>query len=510
MLGNRWTIILLIGLTTLLAGCIGGIDPGAEDLEEQSTVPSPEDVTAYALPRLVQDHAHSDAHEEHAGSIGLEGIAHAPAREPGAYPDGEAYMEMAIQGDHAYVTFGPRDDYVMPGAEAGFIIYDVSDPTQPEEVSRWLGQPPGDIEVDDAGESVFVSTQRNGYPYPFTINPEAGAQGHAPRGTFVVDVSDKDNPQTETFAPLPTNGPHTITYEKLPDGTELLLQSTYDILFTTYPDNLGQNPATQKVVISEVVREGGETTLTPLSQFQKVVEPEEEASRFPHDATIHIDPDTGDWIMSIAYWDYGLVTVDITDPKHPQELGQFTDTSPSEYTNTHLVRVFPGLIDGMTVGVLEPEIPAGNDAGQFTFVDLSDPAEPKKLGYWSLPGDHVIDEPFIFSPHNFEVACDGDGQSVSDPDPYGEPCKNPTLVASHFHGGLWVLDAEDPTAPRAEGFAFPEVARGNVDEGFPFPGIATAFVQDGIIYAPEMVTGLRVYEAQGLSEPGTGTVEGTE
>lgn len=492
-LGAALTIALL-----LTAGCIGlAEDTAEEDVASQSVDrPSEEDLRSFTRTRIVQDHDHAAdvAHETHAGELGIEQAGFAAMRSDGAYPDGEVYMEMAIQGEHAYVVFGPRSGFLNPGDEAGFAIFDVSDPSQPEEVGRWLGQPLGDIEVSDDGDTVFASTQRNGYPYPFTVNPDAGATGHAPRGTYVVDVSDKTAPATETFVPLPTNGPHTITYEQLPDGTELLLQSTYDILFTTYPEDVGQNTATQRVVISEVVREAGTVTLERKSTFQKLVEPEQQAQHFPHDATIHVDPDTGRWIMDVAYWDFGLVTVDISDPSQPEELATFDDTGPSNYTQTHLVRVFPGTIDGKTVGVMEPEIPSGNDDGQFTFVDLSDPADPTKLGYWSLPGNKVVDQPFIFSPHNFELACGGDGQTVSEPDPYGSPCEDPTVVASHFHAGLWVLDASDPTDPSAQAFAFPNVTRSNVGEGFPFTGFATVFVQDGTVYAPEIWTGLHVYE----------------
>ncbi len=482
----------------ILQGCIGLLDDDLETDEAETSlppIPTPEEVTAYAETRLIQAHEHDALHDEHVGAIGIAPLAFQPARET-SYPDGEIYPELAVKDGYAYLAFGPRDGFINAGDEAGVILYDVSEPSAPEELARWLGQPPGDVEVSNDGELLFVSTQRNGYPYPYAINPEAGPTGQLPRGTFLVDISDKSAPETVGFAPLPPNGPHTITYFEGPDGREFLFQSTYDILFTTYPDNLGQNEATQKVVISEIAR-SPEPHLEPLSTFQ-ILEPDEgDASLFPHDATAHVDPATGRIIMDVAYWEHGLVTVDITDPTDPVELARFADTGPSAYTNTHLVRVFPGTIDGKVVGVLEPEIPTGEDAGQYTFVDLTDPADPTKLGYWSLPGEHVIDQPFVFSPHNFDLACSGDGQPVSPPDALERECEDPTLVAAHFHGGLWTLDASDPTQPVPTGFFFPEVERDNVAVGFPFTGFFSAFIVDGTIYAPEAWTGLHT-----LAPPG--------
>lgn len=502
---------LLVASTVVLAGCIGGLgglmgDPAGDAgaTAADGTWPSPSEVAAYALPRLAQDHDHTDP-ALHMGHIGFSDPVHVPPREAGAYPAGETYHELAVKDGHAYLTFGPPSaPGLAVGAEAGFIAYDLSDPARPEEVGRWLGQPLGDLEVSDDGAFAFASTQRNGYPYALAVNPDAGAAGHAPRGTYVVDLSDPSDPTTVSFAPLPPNGPHTITYVQAPDGRELLLQSTYDILFTVYPQNLGQSMVTQKVVISEFHRGPGAPWLEPLGTYQ-VVEPDEgDASFFPHDATAYVDPETERLVMTVAYWELGMHLVDITDPRMPERLASFENTSPSNHTNTHLVRVFPGTIDGRVVAVMEPEIPSGSDDGQFTFVDVTDPTEPFKLGHWSLPGSHVIDKPFIFSPHNFDLACAGQGQPRVTAETYGTPCEDPTVVLSHFHGGLWTLDASDPEDPRPTGFFFPDVER-DVPEGFPFTGFFTAFMVDGLVYAPEAWGGLYVLEpGPGMAGPPAG------
>ena len=105
MRGEIRTLAAALLLGSVLAGCIGTTEPGLE--EASVTIPSVEDVTAYAHARLVQDHDHAASHAEHAGSIGFAAAALAPGR-AGTPPAGEVYSELAIKGGYAYLAFGPR------------------------------------------------------------------------------------------------------------------------------------------------------------------------------------------------------------------------------------------------------------------------------------------------------------------------------------------------------------------------------------------------------------------
>ncbi|MHB8604162.1 MAG: LVIVD repeat-containing protein [Thermoplasmatota archaeon] len=488
-MGVLMRVLPVLVVAVLAAGCLA-VKPSAPAVSSATA----DAVEAYALARLPQDHDHAKEPGVHVGSIGFASDTFVPA-EKGAYADREVYAEMAVRGGYAYVTYGPATgSFVQPGVDAGLIVYDVHSAAEPREIGRWHGEPLGDVEVSADGNWVFASTQRNGYPYPETLTPGTDPLAESPRGTYVLDAHDKAHLAVASFEPLPPNGPHTITYVKLPDGRELLLACTYDIVFTTYPNNVGQNKASQKVVIYEIDDSpAGGKVLKPLSIFQRLDADTGDLQFFPHDATVHIDPASKKPIMDVAYWDLGLIEVDISDPANPVELSEFKDAGPSHYTHTHLVRVFPGSIDGRLVAVLEPEIPSGTDSGQYTFVDVTDAKAPKKLGYWALPGKHVIDKPFIFSPHNFDVACGGNGEVGAPADAWSRPCADPTVVLSHFHGGLWTLDASDPAMPRATGFFFPNVTRTNVDPSFfPPTGFMTTFMVNGTIYAPEVWTGLHV------------------
>lgn len=457
---------LLIALP-VFAGCLA-----EEGVEPTAILPggvSGADLEALVAPLLVQSHDHVVAADHPESILGVERVGFAAGTGEGYGPD-EYFDEIAVVGDRAYLA--------RLGRTPGFLMYDIADPAEPELLAFFESQPAGDIEVSHDRRHVFLSTQRNGQygSYGWNLKPGLGI-GNLPRGAYVVFAEDPENVFVESFFPLPPNGPHTIEYysdEEL--GRELVLLQTYDILFTTYPQNVGQLQATQKVVITELQqRPDGTHHLVPLSQYQRLAAQPQGESFFPHDTTVYRHPVTGQLLAYVAYWDLGMVILDITDPSKPVELSTFHDFSPSKMKKLHQVRQFPEAIGGKVVAVTEPEIPTGDETGQFTFVDVTDPKDPVKLGHWKLPGDLIVDEPFIFSPHNFEVRADG------------------KLVLSHNHGGLWVLDVACDgclDAPRAVGFYFPDAAgRENPPRA---PGFPTAAWAGDYVLAPEYLTGLHV------------------
>ncbi|HWG90526.1 MAG TPA: hypothetical protein VNZ52_06705, partial [Candidatus Thermoplasmatota archaeon] len=328
-----------------------------------------------------------------------------------------------------------------------------------------------DIEVSEDGNTVFLASQRT---VPDALQLLNAPTAHTPRGVYIVDVTDKKNPRMESFFPLPVNGPHTDFYYKMGDR-ELLILCTYDLVANPLDSSLlTSNPATQRVLITEIVNGPQGKTLEILSVYQVRSGP---GLVFPHDATVQKHPLTNQTLMYVAYWDAGLRIVDISDPTNPVELSSFDDFAPSAFKNSHDAKAFPMLVEGRHVTAVAPELVTAPEDSQITFVDTTDPANPVKLGYWSLPGDMQTTEPFLFSPHNFDISEDG------------------LLAFAHYHGGVWLLDVSNLTnlaAPPVLGYYQPHMPREGYTGGIPW--VWGAFLRDGKIWASDTGTGLYILE----------------
>lgn len=448
------TVLALV----LAAGCASN---------EPSADPSPAPVAGLSPvvgEPIVQDHDHTDP-TLHNASHGLRLVAHVKP-----WGDGSAYgvgtvNELAVNGNHVFVS--------RSNPEGGFAIVDLSDPRAPEVVGDFRSEGGGDVEVTSDGLYALLATQRTLPGQQTTDN----ATNRAPRGVYVVDVADKAAPTLSSFLPLPTNGPHTIHYWRVSPQLEIVTLQTYDLL-TTYGVPVDQVlPVTQRIYLTQLVRTDQGARLEPLGVYQVPALPQQDALVFPHDAFIERHPLTEQLLMYVAYWDGGLRVVDLADPTMPQEIASFLDFTPSALVQMHDARTFPALFNGTQhVTAVGPEIVTAPEAGQITFLNTTDPADPQKLGWWSIPGNLTVDQPFLFSPHVFDTNAQG------------------MLVIGHNHGGVWLIDASDPTNATSVGFYQPHEVR----EGFSGvqPSVWGARFLGGYIVATDGPTGLYVLETE--------------
>lgn len=463
----------LLVLALLASGCISSstTDPAAA---LRLPVPVP------GIP-LVQDHEHGDpALHEAAQAVQLMSTA---TGYDGPIPAGVGYGELDINGDWVYVCRGGVTGSLgpLPQTVGGFVVINAADKRAPINAGAFDGVGCADIKVNEANDLVMYGTQRN-HPGEPLANP-APPQQTRPRGIYLVNVADKAAPALESFMPIPSNGVHTIHAATM-EGRELVFVQTYDWL----PDaGLGtglstgyNNPATQRVNVFEVQGSPGSRELRLIGVWN-LPEPAPPGRNYiPHDITVQKHPLTGAWLGYIAYWDHGLVVINLDDPANPTLVGRNADASPSAFVSAHQARPFPQLIGGKHVTVLEPELSAAAESGQFTLFDTTDPAEPKRLGYWTLPGEMVIPGGFLFSPHNFNTA-------------------NGRIYLAHNHGGVWVVDAsteERLTQPVGVGYYQPHVfdrADGPACQGRTW----SAFYVQGFIYASDSCSGLNILQYDG-------------
>lgn len=446
-----WVLLVVI---VLAAGCTRTRE-GAD--------PAPDDTLAPVAGEPVeQEHDHADP-SLHTNATNLRLVAHVKP-----WGDGSEYglggvNELAVNGNHVFVS--------RSNPEGGFAIVDLADPREPVVVGDFRSEGGGDVEVTSDGTYALLATQRTLPGQQTTDNPTA----RTPRGVYVVDVRDKTSPVLSSFFPLPVNGPHTIHYSRVAPNLELVLLQTYDLVGTLAPGTVDAAlPVTQRVYVTQLVRTDQGARLEPLSSYSVTEPPQPGRLVFPHDAFVERHPQTGQLLMYVAYWDAGLRVVDLTDPRAPREMASFDDFAPSGIVQLHDARTFPAPLRGMHVTAVGPEIVTAPEAGQLTFLDTSDPAAPRKLGWWSIPGNLTIDQPFLFSPHVFDTDAQG------------------RVVIGHNHGGVWLIDASDPVNATSIGHYMPHEEREGA--GGPRPSVWGARFFRGYIVATDGPTGLYVLE----------------
>jgi hypothetical protein len=458
----------------LFAGCLGL----GKQKTDYATVEAA--VIEDALVYLSPDHDHTLA-ALHNGSMNMELVGYHngvdESGDPNAIAPDAWYTELAV---------GARNVYLARAAISGvggFVILNIEDPTAPYLVGSYDALGGSDIEISEDESLAFFSTQRNVHTDIIgNLMANQDPVGAAPRGIHVVDISDKSQPKILFFQPLPVNGPHTLTYHRHADGTELLIACTYDLI--TDPGTgalLGTVPVTQRMLIYEVVRHDQGASmraeLVPLSQYQILESAPAGRLYFPHDAVVQVHPDNRTYVY-LAYWDKGAQILDITNPAQPVHVGSYTDFAPSSRNNIHQVRPFDELIVGKHITVTEPEIVSADETGYIFVLDTTNPADPQRLGYWTLPGELVVNN-LDFSPHNFDT---WDGK----------------IALAHYHAGVWVLHVGNEAnlkAPKAVGYYMPAIER----DGGPRnqPQAWGVFEKDGLLYVSDEATGLHIVRYTG-------------
>lgn len=457
-----------------LAGCLGGEAP-----EPAPASPTPSPYFMGDDFPLDTDHDHADM-TLHNASFNFEFVSYHSCTPEGTFQSGPLGQFTDIAFHHPYAFIGQA---------AGFCILDIADPAQPKFVSRYVGQRQNasDIDLSADGDYLLLPTQRNPLQIPNVADPTKSL----PRGILVFNVKDRRNPVLDFFYPVPTNGVHTIsTY--LMEARQLVFIQTYDWIppgelnETVKPPALNPTnpPGTPRVEIAElVVDAAGKAELRRISLFEVPRPPGDPLLQwFPHDAQAQKHPKTGQTLLYVAYWDAGLVLVDISEPARPAMMARYDNRSPSVYNHYHDARASEVLIDGRHVTVTAPEIYAGPETGVVRIFDTSDPRQPVQIGWWKLPGNLGIPRDFLYSPHVFSL---DEGR----------------IYLGHRHAGVWVLDistADNLTWPKAVGYYFPHGdARLPSAAWSRSSNVWGAYFHEGLVYVTEENAGLHVLRFRG-------------
>jgi hypothetical protein len=311
-------------------------------------------------------------------------------------------------------------------------------------------------------------------------------------GISILDISDKAHPRWAGFQPVAPDGPHAITYANItsPDGAHhhILFASTYAFAYAYGSVNV---PTTQR----EIVYELDTGTVPGVAMLKEIyaytdsnagqVSPVNRDGEFPHDVTVAVHPLTHRTYAYIAYWDLGVVILDVSDPAHPVKVGQAADFGAAPTREIHMARQSEGLIDGKVVLVAEPEIGGQPTTGYMSVIDVSDPTHPTFLSNWKIPG-------------NATSAGGGRGPHYFD-------LREGRVAMASYAAGFWVFDIHDHAnllRPRTVAYALVQPGPGN---GLPGPlgglGGGSAFdawwADRTHVVGSETGKGLVVFEYQG-------------
>ena len=462
---------LFLVAVLILAGCV--------------TPSSEVDALAGRAPQEILPHLElSDAHDhkdpaQHDVAWNMERIGWDPIA-PDVSQLGR-YNHVAVQGTRAFVTAY----HLANNTPGGLAVFNISgdDPKLVGTLER-EGLVPIDVHVSQDGKYAVIAGHADPrFAPPSAANACTGTPmlnvctPFVPAGVQLIDVSDETKPTQVAGWRSAPSGAHTAKVVKQGD--------TYYVYLASYGLSYAGRLASH-VQILEVRETPRGVELAPVSAFfASRMSSNEGAERvFVHDIFIADHPSVGA-LMYVSYWDGGVVLVDVNDPASPKEIAVWDDFDGVAYGNVHFARPV-GMIGDRHVSYAAPEYGSAEHAGEAYVLDTTDPAAPKLLAKWALPGNPVNDGNYRFSPHNF--------------DPLGT-----RVVYAHYHGGVWVLDLADPEAPAVLGYAFPTVPEGTpaFHAAEDAPNVwAAVWAQDGTIWASDIGTGLYHYRLVG-DEPGT-------
>ncbi|MEK6975318.1 MAG: hypothetical protein AABY18_03140 [Candidatus Thermoplasmatota archaeon] len=423
----RNVLLALTVLAATLAGCAadGPDEPTDEELEESQSAIYDAIETAIGAPLLQSGPDPSRPNE-----LFLERIA-AVTGEAGREPVAEGYVETAVKNGYAYLC--------RSGPEGGLAIFDVRDIETPV-FTGFLALEAGfepDIEVTDDGRYAFWEVQRAGVP---TVPDPTSPGGSLPRGIHVIDVSDKSAPAWVSYTPVEIDGPHSITYANI-SGEDYVFASIYSWQYVGTSVGLPPlaPPGIQRLSIYRLADDG---TLAEVSTYvdPDAAEPNPvmpEGGKMPHDVSIAVHPITKRTYAYVAYWNLGVVILDVTDPAHPTKVGAASDFGAAASKEIHMARQSEGLIDGRVIVVAEPEIGQQETTGYMSMIDVTDPTAPVFVSNWKIPGES-------------DSAGGGRGPHYFD-------LREGRVALASYSAGFWVFDIHDRAnleQPRTVGYSF--------------------------------------------------------
>jgi hypothetical protein len=350
------------------------------------------------------------------------------------------------QGDCMHVNLKDGFAFVGHMSDRGTSIVDVRDPRQPRLVER-IPSPPNTHghKVQIVDDVMLVNREK----IPLT-------RGAFAAGIDVYDVSRPTAPRHLAFWRCGGKGVHRMTYWEPPyayatagaDDVSNQYLVVLDLTDPTRPQAVGAWALPGMTAGEENRRTWGDDWTVKL-----------------HHVIVR------DGLAYGAWWDEGLVILDVSDPRAPGFVGQLRfghDVSRASHTacplpGRPLVVVTEERWDEGCVGV----------APNTRLVDVRDPARPRVTATFPVPAGDFCERGGRFGPHN-----------VHEPRP-GSLIDGSTVYLTYFNAGIRVFDVSDETRPTEIAWYVPDPAPGQ-----PATQLNDLLVSaEGLIYMTDRVGG---------------------
>ncbi len=370
--------------------------------------------------------------------------------------------------------------------QGGILFFDVSDPANPRYLSRYNATECDQL-LEDVNCGAFVDLSSDGKTAYLSIQkltllptlpPNLNAANQAGPGVDVIDVADPRRPRRTQFYPVAgLGGVHTVRSHTIPEGP-----ATAD-----RPRRAGEYVISNQngigIDIARVSRVGGKRFLTTVRQLSLSGLVASIVNNEVHDTFIQNDPlDGRTYLYNAAGFSTGFNVYDMTDPRQIRQVAEWDLTPECEedwYAHTIDVthrngrryvtmpaELFLRLDSGTGSGLSEMSaadqaagcgtfVGSGDKVGPLWIIDATDfaklgPANDAKspeeaaatdvalkraseealVATWTNPAGRAGGS-LTFTPHNQQIVGD-------------------RIYLSHYHGGIYVLDASAAFAGRRE------------------------------------------------------------
>ncbi|HEX6388654.1 MAG TPA: hypothetical protein VFZ89_04395, partial [Solirubrobacteraceae bacterium] len=404
-----------------------------------------------------------------------------------------AFLPLTEQlGDRANVILGEIDVAADIAAvaitypQAGVLFFDVSDPANPKFLSRYNGTECDQLLIDincgafvdlaEDGKTAYLSVQKLTLLPTLPLNPNAIRQSGP--GVDVIDIADPRRPQlTQAYPIAGIGGIHTVRSHTIPEGPSSAAKPRAPGEYVISNQNgVG-------IDIAKVERIAGKRFLRTVRQIGTSFVEATIVNNEVHDTYIQNDPIDGrTYLYNAAGFATGFHVYDITDPEQIELVAEWDPTPECEedwYGHTIdvayrgdkryvtmpaelFLQVDSNSDSGMAEMSAEDKaagcgtfVGNGDKVGPLWIVDASDfsklgPANDLKgtaeaaasdaelkrnsqdalVATWTNPAGRAAGS-LTFSPHNQQIVGDH-------------------IYLSHYHGGVYVLDATAAFAGKRE------------------------------------------------------------